>query len=399
MKRDQFLAVLTGFLALFAIVGFALYGLPRFYPFWVEELGWTRQQVTSGNAYSKILIALGFGIIAGRLVDSWGPRRIMLIGIVVAGGALIGLSYVTSLAGFYFFYGFNALGYVLGGPLPNQVLLSRWFDKARGRAMGIAYLGIGVGGAIVPLLAGAFTASFGWRGAIRALGVLMIIVALPAAWFVREPEAATRAAAAARPPLKGLLSRPAFFFLLVGSMASIGAVGGTIQNLALYLRLDRQFSQPTIDWTLSLILIGSLVGRITMGWLADRWPKKRVMLLIYIIVAVSIPPLFFASTPTALGVCAFLFGIGLGGDYMIIPLMAAELYGLAIMGRVMGVVLTADSVAEALVPMGVAGLRDSTGSYSVGFMVLVGLAAIGAVAVAFLPAHPQSTEGVTATHT
>jgi hypothetical protein len=54
---------------------------------------------------------------------------------------------------FYLFYLFNALGYVCGGPLPNQVLLSRWFDKARGKAMGIAYLGIGIGGAIVPLLA------------------------------------------------------------------------------------------------------------------------------------------------------------------------------------------------------------------------------------------------------
>ncbi len=54
---------------------------------------------------------------------------------------------------FYFFYFFNALGYVCGGPLPNQVLLSRWFDKTRGKAMGIAYLGIGIGGAIVPLLA------------------------------------------------------------------------------------------------------------------------------------------------------------------------------------------------------------------------------------------------------
>jgi MFS family permease len=398
VKRDQVLAVLTGFLALFAIVGFALYGLPRFYPFWVEELGWTRQQVTSGNAYSKIVVALAFGALAGRMVDAWGPRRIMLVGIVIAGGALIGLSYVRSLAGFYFFYGFNALGYVLGGPLPNQVLLSRWFDRARGKAMGIAYLGIGVGGALVPLLAGALTEAFDWRGAIRALGVLMIIVALPAAWFVREPEASARAAATA-PPLKGVLSSPAFYFLMIGSMASIGAVGGTIQNLALYLRLDRQLPQGTIDTTLSLILLGSLVGRITMGWLADRWPKKRVMLLIYVIVAASIPPLFYASTPVGLGVCAFAFGIGLGGDYMIIPLMAAELYGLAIMGRVMGVVLTADSVAEAMVPMGVATLRDQTGSYTTGFMVLVGLAAVGAAAVAFLPSRPQGvaqTNGVTA---
>ena len=91
------------------------------------------------------------------------------------------------------------------------------------------------------------------------------------------------------------------------------------------------------------------------------------MMLIYVIVAAAIPPLFYAPTPGMLAVFAFLFGIGLGGDYMIIPLMAAEMYGVAVMGRVMGVVLTADSVAESLVPMLVAGLRDRTGSYTGGF--------------------------------
>ncbi len=65
-----------------------------------------------------------------------------------------------------------------------------------------------------------------------------------------------------------------------------------------------------------------------MGWLADRWPKKRVMLLVYSIVAVSIP---LARPRPRAGRCsaaALVFGIGLGGDYMIIPLMAAELFGL-----------------------------------------------------------------------
>jgi sugar phosphate permease len=388
-RGQQIFAVVTAFLALLAIVGMALYGLPRFYPFFVQELGWSRQQVTSGNAYSKIAVAIAFGFIAGRLVDRFGPRRLMLVGIVMAGLALVGLSYATTLTAFYFFYAFNALGYVCGGPLPNQVLLSRWFDKGRGKAMGIAYLGIGVGGAIVPLLAFALTQSVGWRGALWWLGVLMIVVALPAAWFVREPpEAAATARAASQRSLAPVVSRPVFYLLMIGSMCSIGAVGGTMQNLALYLSLDRKLAQVDIDGTLSLILIGSLVGRLLMGWLADRVAKKRVMILIYLIVAVAIPPLFYAPTATTLKVCAFAFGIGLGGDYMIIPLMAAELYGVAILGRVLGIVLTADSVAESLVPMLVAGLRDSTGSYGPGFLVLVGLAAIGAAAVSLLPGRP-----------
>jgi sugar phosphate permease len=391
-RAPQIVAVLTAFLSLFAVVGFALYGLPRFYPYFVQELGWTRQQVTSGNAYSKIAVALLFGFLAGRLVDRFGPRRLLLSGLVMAGGALVGLSYVTTLGAFYFFYVFNALGYVFGGPLPNQVLLSRWFDKARGRAMGIAYLGIGVGGALVPLLAYSFTQAYGWRGALRILGLLMLAVSLPMAYFVREPTDAESPNKAMQPAtsLSTILSRPAFYFLMIGSMASIGAVGGTIQNLALYLSLDRKLPQVEIDTTLSIILAGSVVGRLTMGWLADRWPKKHVMLLIYVIVALSIPMLVYAPTTTTLKVCAFLFGIGLGGDYMIIPLMAAELYGVAILGRVMGIVLTADSVSESIVPMIVASTRDSTGSYSSGFFVLVGLAALGALGVAMLPRAKQA---------
>ena len=392
-RAHQIVAVLTAFLSLFAVVGFALYGLPRFYPYFVQELGWTRAEVTSGNAYSKIFVALAFGVIAGRMVDRFGPRRLMLGGIVMAGGALVGLSFVTSLGAFYFFYAFNALGYVFGGPLPNQVLLSRWFDKARGRAMGIAYLGIGVGGALVPLLAYSLTQAYGWRGALRILGLLMIAIALPMAYFVREPQrgAAAGPAALSTQSLKNILTRPAFYFLTLGSMASIGAVGGTIQNLALYLSLDRKLPQVEIDTTLSIILAGSVIGRLAMGWLADRLPKKHVMFLIYAIVAVSIPMLVYAPTPATLKICAFFFGVGLGGDYMIIPLMAAELYGVAILGRVMGIVLTADSVSESLVPMFVASIRDTTGSYASGFLVLVGLAALGALAVAFLPRAAVAT--------
>jgi sugar phosphate permease len=395
VRSHQIVAVLAAFLSLFAVVGFALYGLPRFYPYFVQELGWTRQQVTSGNAYSKIFVAIAFGFLAGRLVDRFGPRRLMLGGIVMAGGALVGLSYVTSLGAFYFFYAFNALGYVFGGPLPNQVLLSRWFDKGRGKAMGVAYLGIGVGGALVPLLAFALTQqAWGWRGALRILGLLMIAIALPVAYFVREPARGTGPSSAAPAlSLGAILSRPAFYFLMLGSMASIGAVGGTIQNLALYLSLDRKLPQVDIDTTLSIILAGSIIGRLSMGWLADRWAKKHVMFLIYTIVALSIPMLVYAPTPATLKICAFLFGIGLGGDYMIIPLMAAELYGVAVLGRVMGIVLTADSVSESLVPMLVASMRDTTGSYTSGFLVLVVLAAVGAVAVALLPRSSASVRG------
>jgi sugar phosphate permease len=398
----------TSFAALFAIVGLALYGLPLYYDFIVRELGWSRVEVTSGNALSKLVVGPVFGFIAGWVVDRFGPRKLMMAGILMAGGALVGLSTVSTLGMFYFFYLFNALGYVCGGPLPNQILLSRWFDRARGKAMGFAYLGIGAGGALVPLLAHRLTESFGWRGSLRGLGLLIVVIALPLAWFVKEsPDSrpdlqvgrddqvgpkpgATRGAASTpgRPPLAPLgdvLRRPAFYLLAVGSMCSIAAVGGTNQHLKLFLSLDEHYSQADAAHFISLTLTFSLAGRLLMGWLADHVAKKRVMLLIYLLVASSVPLLFFAASRSVMYTFALVFGLGLGGEYLIIPLAAAELFGVRVLGRVMGIILTADGVAEATSPMLIGYLRDRTGSYDTGFLLLVGIALAGAAAIALLP--------------
>jgi sugar phosphate permease len=397
MQRNQVQVAVTAFLALFSIVGVALYGLPFFYDFFVKELGWTRAQVTSGNALSKLVVGPVFGFIAGWVVDRFGPRRLMLVGILMAGGALVGLGAVSTIGFFYVCYLLNALGYVCGGPLPNQVLLSRWFEKNRGKAMGFAYLGIGIGGTLVPLAAYWLTSQFGWRAALQILGVLMIVIAFPMAWLVKDGPVGDGGADLSETPeppdprrsIGAILRSPAFYLLAVGSMCSIGAVGGTMQNLKLFLSLDVKLGQAEVAQIASLVLAGSLIGRILMGYLADRWARKRVMLLIYLIVALAIPLLFKAGRPDARWAFALLFGIGLGGDYMIIPLMAADLFGVKALGRLMGIVLTADGVAEAAAPMLVAAIRDRTGSYEGGFLVLIGLAAIGALAVAFLPSRSK----------
>jgi sugar phosphate permease len=259
--------------------------------------------------------------------------------------------------------------------------------------MGIAYLGIGIGGMLVPQIAKRLNMEFGWHQALNLLGILMILVAFPMVWFVGDTPEQKPAETVMNSPkisLKKILKGWPFYLLLIGSMCSIGAVSGTNQNLKLFFSIDLKYTQQESANVLSLILASSIIGRLLMGWLADKIPKKFVMMIIYTIVAGSIPLLYLSQTPGMIYLFAFIFGIGLGGDYMIIPLMAAELFGVKVMGRIMGIILTFDGLAEAFSPMVVGWLRDTGGTYVNGFAALMILGAIGIVAVSLLPRRKES---------
>jgi len=386
-RSSQTYILVTAFLTLSAIVGFIIYGLPFFYDFMVKEYGWSRAVVTSGNALGKLVVAPLFGFIAGWMIDRYGPRKLMLTGALMAGTALIGLSFSSSLPMFYLFYILNALGYVFGGPLPCQVLISRWFDKNRGKAMGIAYLGIGTGGALVPLISAGLEKNFGWHMALISLGIIVILVAFPMAFFIKDSakEPIGKTNANAMIPIGTILRNPNFYLLAIGSMCSIGAVGGISQHLKLFLR-DLNFSQAHSAQVMSFVLLSSLAGRVLMGFLADLINRKYVMILIYMIVACAIPLLLLPDFPGRIYIFAVIFGVGLGGDYMIIPLMAADLFGVRALGRTMGIILVADGIAESVFPMLVGFLyNEASKSYAAGFIVLICVATLGAVIVSFLP--------------
>ncbi len=391
----------AAFIFMMMIVGFILYGLPQFFPNYVTEFGWRRDQIQLGNTLSKIIVGPLFGFFAGWALEKFGPRRVMVSGAFFAATALVGFSAMSSLSGLYIFYFFNALGYLCAGPLPCQVLISNWFSRYRGRVMGIAYVGIGVGGTMVPWLIRWFRDSLGWRGAMQALAVIVLVALVLLAVFVVRgqpselgllPDGVVRAVGAAAPNqatpvrLSQVFRTPAFWLLAVGSVLSISAVGGVTQNLPLYLSDISRSSEEAKSATAvypSIVLFSSIAGRLLMGYFADRFRKKDVMVATFLIVALSIPMLILSqSYPALLYVFAVCFGFGLGADYMLIPLMTAECFGLAGLSRILGIIITSDSVGEAVMPWIVARLRESTGSYAPGFTLLSTAALLGALAVA-----------------
>jgi MFS family permease len=267
--------------------------------------------------------------------------------------------------------------------------------------MGIAYLGIGTGFALVPQIAAAFEKNIGWQHALAALGIIIVIIALPLAFFIKDSPAKTISSVKLEPQpgtevkIKNILKNPNFYLLAIGSMCSIAAVGGVNQHFKLYLR-DLSFTQGQAANVISIVAIMSLAGRVIMGWLADLFPRKYVMIFIYLLVGCSIPLLLLPDFQGRLYVFAAIFGIGLGGDYMIIPLMAGDLFGVRVLGRVMGIILVADGIAESAMPMLVGNLYQvASDNYIIGFIVLICVALTGAFIVSFLPKNKKESEAST----
>jgi MFS family permease len=377
--------IATSFMSLFAVVGLTLYGLPMYYDKFVTELGWTRATVQSGNFWGKVLIGPLFGLLIGYLIDRKGPRLPMIIGMLLAGTAVAGLGSVHDYPFFFLFYCVNALAYVMAGPLPNQVLLSQNFKEKRGAAMGIAYVGIGIGFFLVPLISNFLIARFGWRGALHGLGAIVVLAGLPLVLSLKRSDTAAPGTKKTTVPLGEVLRNRNFYLLALGSFASVGAVGGMNGNLKLLLKLDQHRAESEAFYILAVVAAVSLIGRFGAGWLADKVGPKRVMLLVYTLVLSAALLLVWNPTGNGIYLFAVIFGLGLGGEYMIIPLMAGELFGVARLGRVMGIVVTFDGAAEAVFPWVVGKLHDQTHSYAAGFQLLAAIAALGAVAIVLLP--------------
>jgi MFS family permease len=395
VKRPLFYGWWIAFAAFWTLlltVGIPFYGLPFFYDYLQHDFGWTRSQVTSGIGLATIVV-LPLG---GLIIPKFSPRHLLLAGIGLLSASLCGFALMRgSLIFYYLMWAVFMLGYLCAGPIPHQVLISRWFTSQRGTAMAMAYLGLGLGGAIsqkyvaLPLIR-----AFGWRVALIAIG-LSLLTLVPLVLFVVRNSPAEKGLAphgqgAGTPvkgapiPLRTLQTSVAFWLLAFGSFASIGSIGSINQHMKL-LFTDAGLSADTVADTTFVMLISSLLGRIVMGWMADWLPKKYVMAAAYLLIALPLPLLFMAGRPHIPFLFGSAFGFGLGADYMLIPLMAADLFGTQSLARVMGILLPADSIAQTVCPLLVGVLATRSGNYHGALIFVCALAALGAAAVCFLP--------------
>ena len=384
--------VAAAFINLFFTTGIVFYGLPVFYPELVRNLGFNRSQVTEGLLLGFLIIAPFVGYI-GALIDRHGARSVIRFGLVFVGVPFFLMGWMTHLWQYYLLSVAEVFGYILTGPIPNQVLIARWFRAARGRAMGYAYLGLGVGGAVSPILVHFLISRYGWRRAFEVVGILILIVLLPIAqWVTRSapadinltPDGVEASETEPSGPavvfdLRRVACSANFWLILIGSSLVIGAIGTVIQQFVLFLH-DQNYTLGQASVISSGLLFAGLAGRVIVGYLADRFQKKNVMAAFYLVLALAIPLLFFARFPVAAWSFAIVFGFAMGADYMLIPLVTAECFGLATLGKLLAVIIMANSLVQWIGPWTAGLIFDATHSYNIAWAA----SAIGGVLGAFL---------------
>ena len=124
--------VVAAFLNLFFAVGIVFYGFPVFYPALAESLGFTRAQLTQGFLLGFVIVGLPFGLVVGAVIDRLGARGVILAGLVLVGISLVLMGFMSKLWHYELLCITEVLGYVLAGPIANQVLVTRWFESRDG---------------------------------------------------------------------------------------------------------------------------------------------------------------------------------------------------------------------------------------------------------------------------
>ena len=392
--------------------GFPYYNIAFFFDYFRDGHSWTQVLVTSG-APIAVILTLWIGPV---IVPKVSPRKLILIGTFLT---FLSFQWFGRLSGneyeYYAAWCLYMVGYFLSGPIPHQIIISNWYKRRRGMAMGITYVGVAVVGALCNLLAPYLTSiSPNYTDALQKLSFLMVIVWPLALFVIRDkpedmgqlPDGATSvaeiesdtAAQATQEPERqksfGELSgKRAFWLLLFGSAFSIGSIAA-VNFLMKFVFEEQGFTEQAARdriWADASFtyLMSSIMGRLMAGWLADRFPRKYVMLATYAIVALAIPLLFTVTPdqPNMVYLFAVVFGFAMGADYMLIPLMAADQFGLRSLGKAMSAILPSDTILQFWTPRLIADLAARIAGYGQALWAVFGLAALGALAIGLLPRH------------
>jgi MFS family permease len=370
-----------------------------------QEFGWSRTAIST--AVSVMMLCTAFSLpFMGRLVDRFGVKRVLIPSVIIFGLSLIAASRITQYWQFIAVY--VAMGTIAVGTnsVPYMRVLTAWFDRRRGLAIGIAGSGTGLGFGYVPLITQEFVSHGGWRGGYFGLGMIMLLFTLPMIVFLLHekpqsfglhPDGASSDEHAAQPVASGDTLAEAMrrrdFWSLIAIFAGLAFVlYGLIPHMVPMLQ-DRGVSVERATLLASAFGWAAFGGRLLIGFLVDRYDARRIAFVFFSLSAIGLGMLAAPLSLWAFTLAAILLGLSLGAEVDMLAYLTSRYFGLKNFAQIFGAMFSAVMVAMSLSPLAFGAVYDLTGSYKSILGLGVPLCLLAIVLVLMLRPYGERSRG------
>ncbi|MCH9036588.1 MAG: MFS transporter [Chloroflexi bacterium] len=358
-----------------------------------DQFGWSRTQVNAALSFSAIA-----GLTAplvGRALDRIGARPVMSASLLLLAISFLLRPLITDLWQWYALSFLQFLGFPGASILAGPRLVSAWFPETRGRMMGVSSMGANFGGLTLPLLLGVIISRTDWRWGFTALGIMAAVIALLSFLLIKEgPSHGTRASdAATAPPIRSRTSRrldPAsgatvnealhstsFYALTLAIVAATFTYSAVLTQIIPHLQ-NEGLSLTRATLFLSLLAVFGMVGKLSFGYLTERFLARYVFMISLAIQSLCLIALILGPDTPALWIALPFFGIGIGGMGTTLPILVQDTVGMKNFGAIYGLVTLATIASSLLGPLLAGVIFDSRGNYDLAFLIIIGIFAFGA---------------------
>lgn len=391
-------------MATFCIAGSAIWGVRFsfgvFFKSLESEFALSR---AATSAIFSMLMVLGviFTVIGGWALDRFGPRIVFLSMGICTGLSLLLTGQVGDLWQIFFTY---SLLLAMGSSAIYVVVMStvsRWFDKRRGLALGMASIGAGMGPLVVAPFATYLISAFDWRGAFTVLGIIALAMVIPLSLLLKRspqeigllPDGADFSASekiAQRPVVSAdYLSawqavRTRSFWLVLGSFLLYAIYLLLILTHLVPHVTDLGFSAVEAATVLSVAGGATIIGRLLLGMASDRLGKKKTVMLGAVIHIIALLCVLWARELWMFYVFAFIFGLGWGGMGPATAALIGNTFGLGRLGAILGLLDTGFNIGAAIGPVAGGLIYDLRQSYFLSFLLGIGLILATMILVSFI---------------
>jgi MFS family permease len=403
--------LLATFMSLLLMSGCVYWGFSLFISPLQTDFGWNRGEIMVSFTIYSLIGGLSSPFI-GRIVDRFGPKKIIVIGALVSGLGLASLYLLSNIWHLYIAYAVVGVGAVGMGPIAQSTIVSNWFHRKRGLAIGIMATGIGVGGFVLSPLIGSFLIpNLGWRPAYLVLAILTWGLIVPIALIIikakpadiglypdgaQAPPAVDSSILRAAPLSSGLtprmaLATSAFWLMAVSFLLGSFVQVGVIQSEVSYLT-DIGFAAGLVATIHGLSGLSSGVGKFCFGWVCDHLAPRYAAAIGHILVVLAVI-LLLNLTPQSPGILVWLYplviGLGMGSWLPTMSILTSANFGLAAYGTIFGMVALAQSIGSSTGPLFAGAIFDALHNYRLAFTIFLSLYVV-AIPAMLLVRRPRS---------